>query len=219
MAPLSYTYPNHHSLLTIGLLLLASLATSTLINPFVGPNLSCYPPEVITNKPTAHSCGSAIAGLPQSNQPIDYHLDPATGRIIYNTVLTSIGDPSSALHLPQSSWSGDCAIDVLMPPPAQVAHLLWEDIRQAARALVERCVSDMPTVSSQPGPGGGGTARYGSVLIAIMYTPYTSRPEFAPSRPRSSAVRDFRIGAYYPPGAKAVTQKSREHLVTWAANG
>lgn len=201
MAPLSYTYPLH-ILFTIGLVLLVPLATTTLMNPLLEPALSCFS-EIFTDKPTAYSCGFAIAALPRSNDPIDYHRDPATGHVIYNTALTSIGDPSSTLHLPQSSWAGNCRIDVRMSPPAPVAQLLWEDVRQAARALVERCVGDTLTVSSPPGPGGGGTAQYGSVLIVITYTPYTTRPGVARSGPGSNASGNFRIGAYYPPGAEA----------------
>lgn len=208
MAPMSDTYPLH-ILFTIGLILLVPLATTTLMNPLLEPEISCFPPDIVTIKPTAYSCGSAIAGLPQSNEPIDYHRDPATGHVTYNTALTSIGDPSSPLHLPQSSWSGNCRIDVRMSPPAPVAQLLWDDVRQAARALVERCVGGTPTVSSPPSPGGGGSAQYGSVLIAIFYTPYGNSgvargfPGSAPSRPGSNAGENYRIGAYYPPGAQA----------------
>lgn len=155
MAASSYTYFLHNSILTTVLLLLARLATSTLLNPSIMPEITCFPPEIIQDKPAAVNCGRAIAGLPYSTDPTDYHRDPASGRITYFTGLTSTGDPSSDLHLPQSSWDGDCRIDIHMSQRVQVANVLWDDVRQAALALVERCVGNPRIVPSSPGPGGG----------------------------------------------------------------
>jgi hypothetical protein len=209
MAASSYTYFLHNSILTT-VLLLARLATSTLLNPSIQPDITCFAPEIIQDKPAAFNCGMAIVRLPYSTDPTDYHRDPASGRVIYTTGLTSVGDPSSHLHLPLSSWSGDCRIDIRMSQQVQVANVLWDDVRQAAYELVERCVGSLPIVPSPSGPGGGGTAQLGSVLISMMYTrdlgrPGTARvrPGSAPSRPGAGAGSGWSIGAHYPSAANA----------------
>lgn len=202
MAVLYYVCLLQNSLFAIVLLLLAPLATSTLLNPSIQPVFNCFPPQLTPNKPRAHNCGAAIAGLPYSRLHRDYSLDPASGRINLNTALTSVGELSSDLHLPRTSWSGDCRIDVRLAPPTQVANLLWDDVRHAANDLVESCVGDTRIMPSSPGPGGGGSAQLGPVLVAIMYFP-SAQPGPVGSRPGSNSEPSFRIGAYYPPGAQS----------------
>ena len=193
MALSSYSYVLHHSLIPIILLLLTSLTTSTLLNPSNEPTPRCLRLETAPKKPTAQDCVAAIAALPRSFENLDYRRDPVSGRIVYYTHLTTIGDLSSPLHLPQSTQVGNCRIDVSMNRQARFASLLWEDVRQTATALMRQCVGDERIVPPTPGPGAGGLVYLGSVLITVTDVTIGS----------SGLTPNFRIGAYYPPATVA----------------
>lgn len=206
MAPSSASYLFLHPfsprlLLT---LVLARLAASTLMNPALLPEFTCLPPTT-PNKPFAIGCVSAMLALPHTQQGVDYHGVPAgngRNRIVYDTALTSIGDPNSIYHLPRTSEFQGCRVTVRMADGVQFARVLWQDVQQYANSLINRCVGDARAVPRRPGPGAGGSTSIGAVLISVEAVVPASNGKPGGNNGFSPApgTRDGGIEAYYPQG-------------------
>lgn len=201
MAPFSFSFCFLLRTLLLTLLL-ASLTTSTLQNPFLLPTFVCLPPST-ANQPTAIDCTAAVLTLPSTQVGFDYHTN-GQGRIVYDTTLTSIGPPNSPYHLPRSPQVGSCRLNVRLADGVQFARIVWVDVQQSAVALINRCVGDGRILPPRPGPGAGGSTTLGAVLISVEYAGQvstTASPE--PAEVIAAEARreaNFRVGAYYPPG-------------------
>lgn len=165
-------------------LLLARLATSTLMTPSLPNALTCLP-ATTPNKPTALDCTAAMLGMPRSQQGVDYHVEPAASgprRVIYDTALTSVGPADAPYHLPRT-WDFDsCRVTVRMADGVHLARVLWMDVQQSTLELIHTCVGDLMVTT--PGPGAGGTTSIGAVIIGVEYV----GPAAGPGKPNGDGL-------------------------------
>lgn len=186
------------SLLTT--LLLTHLATSTFNNPSLPATHACLPPTT-PNKPAPTDCVAATLTLPYSHHGIDYHPErpgPGPARVVYDTALSSTGDPASPYHLPRTTQSGSCRITVSIAEGLHFARVLWIDVRDATVALVRSCVRDPGgALGTVAGAGAGGRTSVGAISVTVEYV----GPEAGPGGPGAEKPGEggWRIGAYYPP--------------------
>ncbi len=150
-------------------LLAAAVITSavpTLQNPSLPAIYECtFPPSP---QLSALECVSALILLPDSFYNIDWHYGPQGG-VVINTVLTTLGDSHSAMHLPRMHTMNNCRIKVEMQRGVHIARILWGDVRMHALSLIKMCVGDHLIVSNPLGPGFGGSVGLGPLKITVEY--------------------------------------------------
>ncbi len=142
-----------------------SAAIPTLQNPHLPATFQCtYPPAPQLK---ALECASAVLLLPDSYQNVDWHFTPQG--IVIDTVLTTLDEPNSMMHLPRMHTMGNCRVKVEMQRGVHRARILWRDVRLHAVGLIRMCVGDDLLMPNPLGPGFGGTVGLGPLKITVDY--------------------------------------------------